>query len=151
MRRITAKGIIEHYDTPSGRFSGVIESRARIAMEAMCEFVGPKQWSLTLGKFYDKRTTGDNSQNHHIWGHCQQIAVAKGIDIETVHEMAKLQAISWGYPFDTFDMVVHGKRQIIKVPWSETRINTKQAGILIECIHWMASEMEVELYEGEEE
>lgn len=148
MREITATGIIESYNPATGRFTAIIETRARIAMEAMREFVGDKQWRFTFGKFYSGRSTGKDSQNHHIWGHCQQIAVATGIDIDTVHLMAEVMAISWGYPFDP---VKQNNGRTVKIPWSETRINTKHAGILIEVLHWWASEVGAELIEGEDD
>ena len=89
-----------------------------------------------------RRTTGEGSQNHHINGHVQQIAQETGNDFSTVKQACKEEAISAGYPFDTF-----GERII---PWSETRINTEQAGILIDTIHRIAAEMGVMLNETSE-
>jgi len=85
------------------------------------------------------RTTGEASQNHHINGHVQQIAMETGNDFDTVKLAAKYQAISMGYPFRTvFDQVV---------PYSETELDTEQAGILIEALHFIAAESNIRLRE----
>lgn len=143
MKKISVKGLVETYDTKTGRFSGIIETDSRYLMAAMVEFVGEDTWNMSFGKLYRGRTTGKKSQNHHIWGHLQQIAEYTGIDIDTLSDLAKYKAISWGYPFDIVDGY--------KMAWSERRIDTKQAGTLIEVIHWLGSEFSMTLYEGEDD
>ena len=85
------------------------------------------------------RTTGPRSQGAHINGHIAQIAKETGTDFDTVKLWCKRQSISEGYPFDTFKDVL--------IPWSETRLDTIQAGILIETIHRLAAEMGIRLQE----
>ena len=86
------------------------------------------------------RTTGDFSQSHHINGHVQQIADYSGQDFDEVKGEAKRRAIKRGYPFDTV-----GPGWIL--PWSETLIDTVQAGFLIEELHQIAAELEIVLRE----
>ena len=99
-----------------------------------------KQYDRLLIKVPSKpRTTGRHSQNTHINGHCQQIACETGNDFDTIKLMMKRGAISQGYPFDTDpDGGVD--------PWSEKRLNTKQASVLIEYIHyWCAGNNKMDL------
>jgi len=86
------------------------------------------------------RTTGGKSQNHHINGHCQQIAMETGNSFSVVKMAMKTEAITEGYPFETLpDGTVW--------PKSEADIDTVQAGILIETIHRMAAEWDIKLIE----
>ena len=87
------------------------------------------------------RTTVKFSQNHHLNGHCQQIAQKTGNNFDSVKYSMKYEAISEGYPFDTIGKVV--------IPWSETRIDTMQAKILIDLIHRWAAENGIFLVEDE--
>ena len=88
------------------------------------------------------RSTGDRSQNHHINSHIQAIAQDTGNDFDTIKLWCKREAISEGYPFETF--------RGVRVPWSETRLDTLQAGILIETIHRLAAELNIRLVEVRE-
>ena len=85
------------------------------------------------------RTTGPHSQSKHANGHIAQIAQDTGNDFDTVKLYCKREAIAEGYPHDTFNGVL--------IPWSETRLDTIQAGILIETIHRLAAEMNIRLQE----
>jgi hypothetical protein len=94
---------------------------------------------IQLKKWYKSRTTGWKSQNAHINGHIQQIAEQTGNDFETVKVYCKTEAIGAGYPFDLLGDIV--------IPWSEARIDTVQAAILIDVIHRLAAEYGVRLIE----
>ncbi len=87
------------------------------------------------------RTTGDKSQNRHLNSHIQDITRHTGNDFDSVKMAMKTMAISEGFPFDTVNKVV--------VPWSETRINTKQCAILIDFIHRWAAEEGIVLREDD--
>lgn len=89
------------------------------------------------------RTTGKESQNHAINGYCQQIAVATGNDFDTVKITAKYRAISRGYPFET--MIIPGGNNT--VPLSESKIDTIQAGYLIDELKQIAAELNITLKE----
>jgi len=85
------------------------------------------------------RTTGEHSQGAHINGHIAQIAQETGNDFDTVKLWCKREAMSEGYPFDSFKGVM--------IPWSETRLDTIQAARFIETIHRLAAELEIRLIE----
>lgn len=97
---------------------------------------------LRIGKVVKARTTGEDSQNHHINGHIQQIAIDTGNNFDDMKTACKYEAISRGYPFRT----IRGR----VIPYSETEIDTIQAGYLIDTIHQIAAEMGIKLREGED-
>ena len=88
---------------------------------------------IVIRKPFKARTTGDKSQNHHINGHIQDICIQTGNDFETMKQYLKKKAIRRGYPFDT-------DPDGDPIPWSESRIDTTQAGYLIDEIHQFADE-----------
>jgi hypothetical protein len=85
-----------------------------------------------------KRSTGKNSQNAHINGHCQQIAVETGNDFTVVKESMKDMALSRGYPIAGY--VLSGPRKGTPIPKSEADITVDEAKILIDTIHQWADE-----------
>ena len=95
--------------------------------------------SITIDKPKRKRTTGKDSQNHHINGHIQQIAAETGNDFDVVKMHCKTQAISMGYPFKTMCDNVY--------PKSESEISMDEAAILIDYIHRFAAEYNIRLVE----
>ena len=100
----------------------------------------PPYYKLTITQPYKPRTTGWKSQNHHINGHCQQIAMETGNSFSAVKERMKELAIDRGYPIETLP---DGS---IK-PKSETEISTEEAGYLIDTIHQFAAEWGIILQE----
>jgi hypothetical protein len=94
------------------------------------------------------RTTGDKSQNHHINGHIQEIAMETGQPFEDVKKYAKQFALTMGFPIleDENGDAIHdlwGKPQGI----SEEDCSTEDAAILIEAIHQLAAELDITLQE----
>jgi hypothetical protein len=87
------------------------------------------------------RTTGPNSQNHRINGFIQQICMEQGDDFDVVKMRCKRRALGMGYPFCTDAKTGEA------VPWSESRLNTAQASILIEAIQLEAAEIPMILRE----
>lgn len=88
------------------------------------------------------RTTGEKSQNRHINGHIQQIAIETGNDFEVVKMAIKSAAISEGYGFQTLpDGSVW--------PISESEATIEQAAVLIETIHRFAMEWGIILKEDD--
>jgi hypothetical protein len=94
------------------------------------------------------RTTGKNSQNHHINGHAQQIAIETGQPFEDVKRYAKQIAITMGYP-----ILEDENGNPITDLWgnvqgiSETDSSTEDAAKLIEALHMIAAEMDIKLIE----
>ena len=90
---------------------------------------------------FKKRSTGYKSQNHHFWGHCQQIAKETGNDVKHVEEFIKTKAISMGYP-----MLLNAKGIVQKDlngnvrGISEGDASSQESNILIEAAHMCAAE-----------
>ena len=89
---------------------------------------------VVIAKLLSKpRTTGWKSQNHHINGHCQQIAMGTGCSFSAVKERMKELAIDRGYPIETLpDGAVKAR--------SEADVDTVAAAALIDTIHQFADE-----------
>ena len=96
-----------------------------------------------------KRSTGKNSQNAHINGHCQQIAIETGNDFTVVKESMKALALGRGYPMA--GCVLTGKREGEPIPRSEADITVDEAKILIDTIHQFADEWFIVLIEESDE
>lgn len=103
-----------------------------------------KQIRVTIKKPGRPRTTGERSQNHAINGYCGQIAKETGQDFDTVKMAMKKMAIGRGYPFRTEKLTGE------TIPFSETEINTVQAGYLIDTIYQFANEYQIRLINYEE-
>ena len=96
---------------------------------------------ITINKERKPRTTGEYSQNHHLNGHIQQIAVETGNDFSAVKAVVKQMAVSMGYPFRTLKGMV--------IPYSESEASTVECAILIEAAHMLAAEQGIILRETE--
>ena len=107
----------------------------------MVEHNPSHQWHVEISKPRKPRTTGERSQNHHLNGHCQQLAQETGNDFDTVKYAVKYRAIPGGYPYDTMGDLV--------VPWSESRVDTVQCAVAIVEAHRLADELGIKLIEEE--
>ena len=140
--KLKMRGLIDTYDSATGRGTFQLLSDYREAFEILHQRVKGAVWELTAGKWYRRRTTGWKSQNHHINGHVQQICIETGQDFETVKMMVKYQAVSAGYPFVTYHNYT--------IPKSEALCNTQEAAMLIEAAHVIAAELSIILKEEDE-
>jgi len=140
--KLKMRGLIDTYDSATGRGTFQLLSDYRKAFEILHQRVKGAVWELTAGKWYRRRTTGWKSQNHHINGHVQQICIETGQDFETVKMMVKYQAISAGYPFETYHNYT--------IPKSEALCNTLEAAMLVEAAHVIAAELSIMLREEDE-
>lgn len=95
---------------------------------------------LMLSPPFKHRSTGEKSQNHHLNGHCQQIANYSGEDFDIVKVHIKRIAIKYGYPTYTD---IFGELQ----PKSETEIDSTECGYAIEASHEIAALLEIRLRE----
>ena len=116
----------------------------RATWEKMVENAKTNQWNVKISRPKRPRTTGWKSQNHHINGHCQQIAMETGNSFTAVKERMKELAIGRGYPKET---LVDGSVK----PKSEADIDTVEAGYLIDTIHQFADEWNIRLIEEDED
>jgi len=116
----------------------------RTPLWAMVESAKTDYWNVKISRPKRPRTTGWKSQNHHINGHCQQIAMETGNSFTAVKERMKELAIGRGYPKET---LVDGSVK----PKSEADIDTVEAGYLIDTIHQFADEWNIRLIEEDED
>lgn len=66
---------------------------------------------VKLNMPYKPRTTGENSQNHHLNGHIVQICNETGNDYNTVKNAVKMIAVEkMNYPYTDFHGVITPKR-----------------------------------------
>lgn len=86
------------------------------------------------------RTTGKDSQNHHLNGHIMQICNETGQDYETVKYCIKMIAVEqMGYPSKTIAGHI--------VPQPEHLSSTDECALLIEAAHVLAAQLSIILQE----
>lgn len=95
---------------------------------------------ITLQPPKRPRSTGPNSQNHHLNGHVMQICNETGNDYETVKYCVKMIAVeNMGYPYSTVAGHV--------LPQRESACSTDDCAKLIEAAHMLAAQLGVILQE----
>lgn len=86
------------------------------------------------------RTTGKDSQNHHLNGHILQICSEIGNDYDTVKYCVKMIAVEqMGYPYKTVAGHI--------LPQRERDCSTEECAKLIEAAHILAAELSIILQE----
>ena len=146
MRRIQVTGAVDTYDQETGRLVIYVASQHRGMAAAIIQWIARAPLSLGLGKAYKKRTTGKDSQNHHYFGHLQQLvtdptSAVCGTDMDALSYAIRYRAISWGWQ----SWIIDGQ----KIPYSENEGTSYEYGRLIDCLHHFAAEIGFILYEGE--
>lgn len=111
----------------------------------MLESVPSSQLSLSISRPHRPRSTGRASQNHHLNGHIQQICQETGNDFADVKLYVKHLAIRRGYPVK--DGVV-SLRTGDPVPISESDASAEDCTLLIDEVHQLAAELNIQLREG---
>jgi hypothetical protein len=125
--------VLYRWDDPTCVLKVKLPAFARLTMQEIVQ-KNHEYLTIEIRKVGKPRTTGEHSQNHAINGYCQQIARETGQPFESVKSAMKHEAMTRGYPFDTEKVT----GQV--VPWSESRLNTEQAAILIDTIQQFAAE-----------
>ena len=86
------------------------------------------------------RTTGKESQNHHLNGHIMQICNETGNDYDAVKNCVKMLAVEqMGYPYKTVAGHI--------LPQPESQSSTDECAKLIEAAHVLAAELSIILQE----
>ena len=86
------------------------------------------------------RTTGPESQNHHLNGHIMQIVNETGNSYEVVKYCVKMIAVEqMGYPYTTIAGHI--------VPQPESESSTDECAKLIEAVHILAADQGIILQE----
>lgn len=89
---------------------------------------------------YKPRTTGENSQNHHLNGHILQVCNETGNDYDTIKYCVKMTAVEkFDYPYTEIAGHI--------VPKRERDCNTEECAKLIEAAHLLAAELSIVLRE----
>ncbi len=95
---------------------------------------------ITLQPPKRPRTTGKDSQNHHLNGHIMQICNETGQDYETVKYCIKMIAVEqMGYPHKTIAGHI--------LPQRECECSTDECSLLIEAAHILAAQLSIILQE----
>lgn len=95
---------------------------------------------LTLQPPKKPRTTGKDSQNHHLNGHIMQICNETGSSYNTVkNEVKRLAVELMGYPYEELNGHIY--------PIGESVSSTEECAKLIEAAHVLAAELEIILQE----
>lgn len=106
-------------------------------------------YDLVISNLKRKRSTGPLSQNHHLNGHCMQIANETGQDFDSVKLYVKRMAIARGLRLKTRPdgeivcSILDGQ----PVPISETEMTVEECGWCIEETHILAAELGIKLRE----
>ena len=86
------------------------------------------------------RTTGENSQNHHLNGHIMQICNETQNSYNAVKdEMRRIGAEEMGYPYEEINGHIH--------PIGESESSTDECAKLIEAAHVLAADLGIILQE----
>ncbi len=113
------------------------KSLLSVCREKKSDFV-----NVTLDVPHKPRTTGPNSQNHHLNGHILQICNVTGNDYESIKYCVKMTAVEQlGYPFVTVAGHILPKR--------ERDCNTEECAKLIEAVHFLAANLGIVLEEAQ--
>ena len=132
-----------------------IEIAGRIAFEPPADLGASEIIKRELRKCRDKhndfvlvtlqppkrpRTTGEDSQNHHLNGHIMQICDETGNDYESVKNAVKMIAVeNMGYPYNTIGGHI--------IPQRERDCSTDECAKLIEAAHLLAADLGIILQE----
>ena len=92
---------------------------------------------------YRNRSTCVHGQNRHIHGHLQQIAEYTGYELDDIKDYVKNRALRRGYP--TRQNPLTGEIKAMPTKYA----NTVEANYIIDELHQLAAELEIELDEGE--
>ncbi len=111
---------------------------------AMTEKAQTDYWCVKITRPRMPRTTGKKSQCNAGNGFCQQIAVHTGNSFAVVKMYTKVEAIGWGYTFETMpDGTV--------LPISEADASTQDSYYWIKAIKHLADELGIRLIEESED
>ena len=95
---------------------------------------------VTLQPPKKPRTTGKESQNHHLNGHIMQICNETGNSYDVIKYCVKMIAVEqMGYPHKTIAGHI--------VPQPESECSTDECALLIEAAHILAAQLSIILQE----
>lgn len=135
LKRSTIAGRIAFEPPADAGASERIKNELRKCRDKHNDFV-----LVTLQPPKRPRTTGEDSQNHHLNGHIMQICNETGNDYESVKNAVKMIAVeNMGYPYNTIGGQI--------VPQRERDCSTDECAKLIEAAHLLAADLGIILQE----
>ena len=138
LKRIDQRGLIAFEVPREPELQEALRKVLRLCRDKNNDYV-----AVTLARPYKPRTTGPDSQNHHLNGHIMQICEETGNDYETIKYCIKMIAVEqMGYSFQTIAGHV--------VPKRERDCNTEECAKLIEAAHILAAQLGIILREVNE-
>lgn len=122
-----------------------------IRLKSVEKFCNKEKNVIDILPYYQKRSTGRKSQNNHIWSHCKQIA-ALGMDYRHVEYEARCIGMGRGIRQATNPITGEPVYDLNNrpVPIDSKELDMGEATILIDVIHQIAAEHEINLIEGDE-
>jgi len=133
-----SKGVLLKYEQTSGIVELQLVSDFRREFAFYYDKYRKAIHTFDFHKWYKKKSTGEESQNNHAWGHSRQIAQEIGDDPREVLREACLRCND--YPKITT------KIHLVPKPWSEA--NSKEAAAVIETLHRIAAFLNIRLVEN---
>lgn len=135
LKRVEIAGRIAFEPPADLGASEIIKRELRKCRDKHSDFV-----LVTLQPPKRPRTTGEDSQNHHLNGHIMQICNETGNDYESVKNAVKMIAVeNMGYPYNTIGGHV--------IPQREGDCSTDECAKLIEAAHLLAADLGIILQE----
>ena len=138
---------IESYSTKDGTLLlSVSDFGVRTMLKWLVELCEKKYGNyikLEMSPPYRPRSTCVHGQNRHIHGHLQQIAEYTGYELDDIKDYVKNRALRRGYP--TRQNPLTGEIKAMPTKYA----NTVEANYIIDELHQLAAELEIELDEGE--
>ena len=136
LQRVDIKGRIAFMPPKEPELQEAIRKVLRTCRDKNNDYV-----SVTLARPYRPRTTGPESQNHHLNAHIMDLCKETGNDYDTIKYCVKMIAVEqMGYPFQTISGHV--------VPKRERDCSTEECAKLIEASHVLAAQLGIILNEG---
>ena len=136
LQRVDIKGRIAFMPPKEPELQEAIRKVLRTCRDKNNDYV-----AVTFARPFKPRTTGPESQNHHLNGHIMQICKKTGNGYETIKYCIKMIAVEqMGYSFQTIAGHV--------VPKRERDCSTEEGAILIEASHVLAAQLGIILKEG---
>lgn len=143
MKGITVQALADSFDQTGGRLCLTVASYDRPDMELVIRPLLGKTVNLSVSKWYKPRTTGKDSQSHHLHGHFRDLALFTGHTLGEIKEYAKSDCADWPHA------EVRIGRHVRMVPQSEGDANTVEEAALIEWCHVKAVEIGCRLTESD--
>ena len=133
-----AKGVLLEYNPATGVLKLQLMTEHRKEMYCHWEKYKKAVHEFDISKFYKKKSTGPESQNSHMHGHCRTIADEIDEDIRYIRDEACIRTPDFPTRMDKFGKIRPKK-------WED--VTTIEAAAVIETLHRMASFLQIELIE----